>query len=128
MFQTVIIPFDAYRDLPSARHSWLLAALARYTDKTGRCWPSMRQLAHDARMSLASVCRYLRDMADLGVFQRERKGVGRYTYTLAAAYCPRWPGRVSGAQRSVSEAETQEAKLPKHIPAYHRASASLSRR
>jgi hypothetical protein len=75
----------------------------------------MRQLAADARMSLASVCRYLKSMSDLGVFQRERKGVGRYRYTLAEAYRPRWPGRVSAGKPGVSGAATQEANPPKQL-------------
>ena len=113
VFQIVAVPFDAYASLPNAQHRWLLTCLARYADRDGRCWPSMRQLAADARMSLASVCRYLRSMADLGVFQRVRRGVGRYVYTLSGTYRPRWPGRVSPPERGVSEAGTQEAKLAK---------------
>jgi hypothetical protein len=73
----------------------------------------MRQLAADARMSLATVCRYLAAMAFLGVFQRERKPGGRYCYRLAEAYQPRWPRRVSAPKRGVSEAGTQEAKPTK---------------
>ena len=117
VFQIIAIPFDAYAALPSPQHRWLLTCLARYADRSGKCWPSMRQLAADARMSLASVCRYLRSMAELGVFQRERRGVGRYVYTLAAAYVPRWPGRVdrrvSAPGRGVSGAGTQEVKPAK---------------
>ena len=113
MFQIIAIPFDAYAALPSPQHRWLLTCLARYTDREGRCWPSMRQLAADARMSLASVCRYLRSMADLGVFQRQRQPGGRYRYTLVESYRPRWPGRVSVPERAVSGAGTQEAKLAK---------------
>jgi hypothetical protein len=117
VFQIVAVPFDAYAALPSPTHRWLLTCLARYADREGKCWPSMRQLAEDARLSLASVCRYLQSMADLGVFHRIRRGVGRYVYTLAAAYVPRWPGRadrrVSAPQRGVSEAETQETNPAK---------------
>ncbi len=116
-FQTVAVPFDAYAALPSSQHRWLLTCLARYADRNGKCWPSMRQLAADARVSLASVCRYLRSMAELGVFHRVRRGVGRYLYTLAGTYRPRWPGqadrRVSAPQRGVSEAGTEEAKPAK---------------
>jgi DNA-binding transcriptional MocR family regulator len=115
LFAIVAVPFDAYQQLPSSQHRWLLACLARYADREGKCWPSMRQLAADAKMSLATVCRYLAAMAALGVFQRERKPGGRYCYRLAAAYVPRWPGRVSAAQRGVSGAETQEAKPAKQI-------------
>ncbi len=113
MFQIIAVPFDAYAALPSSQHRWLLTCLARYTDREGRCWPSMRQLAQDAGMSLASVCRYLRSMAELGVFHRVRRGVGRYVYTLAAAYVPHWPGRVLAPERRISQAGTQEAKPAK---------------
>lgn len=113
-FATVAVPFDAFRNLPSPQARWLLTCLIRYADRSGCCWPSMRQLAQDARMSLASVCRYLKSMADLGVFQRVRRGVGRYRYQLADAYVPRWPGkgerRVSRAEHHVPPAENREAK------------------
>jgi hypothetical protein len=75
----------------------------------------MRQLATDAKMSLATVCRYLASMAALGVFQRERKPGGRYCYRLVEAYVPRWPGRVPRVQLGVSKGGTQQAKPAKHI-------------
>ena len=106
LFQIIAVPFDAFQALPSPQHRWLLTCLARYTDRAGECWPSMRQLAADARMSLSTVSRRLQEMADLAVFQRTRKGVGRYAYQLAEAYRPRWPGRVSGPKHRVSQAGT----------------------
>jgi hypothetical protein len=115
VFQIIAVPFDAYRDLPTSQHRWLLTCLARYADRAGKAWPSMRQLAADARMSLASVCRYLAAMHDLGVFQRDRRPGGRYCYQLAAAYVPRWPGRVPAVKHAVSGAGTQEAKPAKQI-------------
>jgi hypothetical protein len=115
LFAIVAVPFDAYAALPRPEYRWLLTCLARYTDPEGRCWPSMRQLAEDARMSLASVCRYLKGLADLGVFQRERRPGGRYRYRLAESYRPRWPGCVSAEKRRVSGAGTQEARLPKQF-------------
>ena len=108
MFQIIAVPFDTFQALPSAQHRWLLTCLSRYADRDGKCWPTMRQLAGDARMSLATVCRRLVEMADLNVFQRTRKGVGRYVYRLAEAYRPRWPGRVSGPKHGVSQGETPE--------------------
>ena len=117
MFQIIAVPFDAFQALPSPQHRWLLTCLSRYTDRDGKCWPTMRQLAGDARMSLSTVCRRLAEMADLAVFQRERKGVGRYVYRLAEAYRPRWPGpgRVSGLKHRVSQAATpQQAEPIKH--------------
>src|SRR3954451_5943572 len=93
LFAIIAAPSEAYAALPRPEHRWLLTCLSRYADRTGACWPSMRQLAADARMSLSTVSRRLKEMADLAVFQRERKGVGRYVYQLAEAYRPRWPGR-----------------------------------
>ena len=60
------------------------------------------------------------EMADLGVFQRKRQGIGRYLYTLAEAYRPRWPSKekcqqnqyVSTTEHRVSHAETQKVNLP----------------
>jgi DNA-binding transcriptional MocR family regulator len=118
MFATIAVPFDAYRDLPTPQARWLMQCLARYADRDGRCWPNMRQLADDARMSLSTVCRRLKELAEAGVFHRERKGVGRYRYTLAEPYRLRWPGKaepsVSPAQAGVSHCETQEAKPAKY--------------
>jgi hypothetical protein len=122
MFAIVAVPFEAYQSLPTPTHRWLLLCLSRYADKAGKCWPNLRQLAEDARMSLSTVSRRMTELADLGVFHRERRGRGRYVYTIAEAYRPRWPGRekpriaprVSGEHQRVSQAETQEANPPKH--------------
>jgi hypothetical protein len=113
-FSTLAVPFDQYAALPSAQHRWVLMALARYADRDGRCWPSIRQLARDARMSAASVCRYLKSLCDLGVFQRSRAPGMRYRYRLAEAYVPRWPGRVSSAANRVSQGGKQEPNQGKH--------------
>jgi len=112
LFQIVAVPFDAFQALPRPEHRWLATCLARYANRAGACWPTMRQLATDARMSLSTVCRRLGEMADLNVFQRTRKGVGRYVYQLAEAYRPRWPGRVSGLEQGVSQGETPEQVEP----------------
>jgi hypothetical protein len=116
VFQIIAIPFDAYQALPGPQHRWLLTCLSRYVDRDGQCWPSMRQLAADAKMSLTSVCRRLKEMANFHVFQRQRKGAGRYVYQLAEAYRPRWPGRsggrVSGLKRRVSQGETSQQVDP----------------
>jgi hypothetical protein len=128
VFQIIAVPFDAFQALPSPTHRWLLTCLSRYTDRDGKCWPTMRQLSQDARMSLSTVCRRLAEMADLNVFQRTRKGVGRYVYQVAEAYRPRWPGRagarVSGPKHGVSQGETSEqvdpAKQTKGAPARQR--------
>jgi hypothetical protein len=123
LFQIVAIPFDAYQALPCAKSRWLLTCFSRYVDRAGKAFPSLRQLARDARMSLASVSRYMTAMERLGVFQRERKPGRRYLYTLAEAYRPRWPGRpkstVPAPELRVSQAETQEAKPAKYVEKGH---------
>jgi hypothetical protein len=117
VFQIVAVPFDAYAALPSPTHRWLLTCLARYANRAGEAYPTMRALAQDAGMSLASVSRYLKVMHDLGVFQRRRlPGGGRYLYTLAEPYRLRWPERVSASQNRVSQAGTREqVTLAKHV-------------
>jgi len=115
LFQIVAIPFDAHAALPGPQHRWLLTCVSRYVDKAGKAFPSLRQLAHDARMSLASVSRYMTALEQLGVFQRQRKPGGRYVYILAEAYRPRWPGRVPIPQAGVSQAGRQEAKPTKYV-------------
>ena len=119
MFSIIALPFDAYAALPCARGRWLLTCLARYANRAGEAWPTMRALAKDAAMSLASVSRYLKAMAEEGVFQRERlPGGGRYRYTLAEPYRLRWPRereRVPQVQNRVSQAGTRdEARPEKH--------------
>jgi hypothetical protein len=115
VFQIVAVPFDAFQALPCAKSRWLLTCFSRYVDKAGKAFPSLRQLARDARMSLASVSRYMASMERLGVFQRQRQLGGRYRYVLAEAYRPRWPGRVPAEKPGVSQAGTQEAKPTKHV-------------
>jgi DNA-binding transcriptional MocR family regulator len=114
VFQIVAVPFDAFQALPCAKSRWLLTCFSRYVDRAGKAFPSLRQLARDARMSLASVSRYMAALERLGVFQRQRQPGGRYRYTLGEAYRPRWPGRVPAEKRRVSEAGTQEARPFKH--------------
>jgi hypothetical protein len=109
LFSIVAVPFDAVQALPRAEHRWLLTCFSRYTDRAGKAFPSLRQLARDARMSLASVSRYMKALHALGVFQRQRKPGGRYVYQLAEAYRPRWPGRVPAEKQGVSRAGRQEA-------------------
>jgi len=113
VFQIVAIPFDAFQALPCAKSRWLLTCFSRYIDRAGKAFPSLRQLARDARMSLASVSRYMTALERLEVFQRQRRPGGRYVYTLAEAYRPRWPGGVPAGKRGVSRAGTQEAKSTK---------------
>src|SRR4051794_14662323 len=115
VFQIVAIPFDAFQVLPCAQSRWLLTCFSRYVDKAGKAFPSLRQLARDARMSLASVSRYMAAMERLGVFQRQRKPGGRYLYQLAEAYRPRWPGRVPAPQGGVSQAGREEANPIKQV-------------
>jgi DNA-binding transcriptional MocR family regulator len=116
VFQIVAVPFDAYQALPCAKSRWLLTCFSRYVDRAGKAFPSLRQLAWDARMSLASVSRYMTALERLGVFQRQRQPDGRYRYVLAEAYRPRWPGRagrgVSAARQGVARAETTEQAEP----------------
>jgi DNA-binding transcriptional MocR family regulator len=115
VFQIVAVPFDAFQALPQPAHRWLLTCFSRYVDRAGKAFPSLRQLARDARMSLASVSRYMTALERLGVFQRQRRPGGRYVYTLTVAYRPRWPGRVSAPQGGVSQTGTQQAKPEKHL-------------
>src|SRR4051794_14371043 len=66
LFQIVAIPFDAFQALPCAKSRWLLTCFSRYIDRAGQAFPSLRQLARDARMSLATVSRYMAAMHELG--------------------------------------------------------------
>jgi hypothetical protein len=116
LFAIIAVPFDAFQALPRPEHRWLLTCFSRYVDRAGAAFPSLRQLARDARMSLASVCRRMTELEQLAVFQRQCRPGGRYVYQLAEAYRPRWPGRagrgVSAARQGVSRAETTEQAEP----------------
>ncbi len=114
-FATVAVPFDAYAALPTPQHRWLLMCLARYADRDGRCWPSMRQLAADARMSKSSVQRYLADLSQLGIFSRVRRPGGRYSYVLTETFRPQWKTpTVPKPGRGVPQHGTEEARVIKH--------------
>src|SRR6478609_10911472 len=117
LFAIIAVPFDAFQALPRPEHRWLLTCFSRYVDRAGTAFPSLRQLAADARMSLASVSRRMAELARLEVFHRERKPGGRYRYVLAEAYRLRWPERsargVPAAGQGVSQAGTQEVEPTK---------------
>ena len=111
-------PFPSMPSRPcQPAHRWLLTCFSRYVDRAGKAFPSLRQLARDARMSLASVSRYMTALEQLEVFHRQRRPGGRYVYQLAEAYRPRWPGRagrgVSAVRQGVSKAETTEQAEPR---------------
>ena len=122
MFKITAVPFDDYDALDVAEGPrWLLVRLARYADRTGLCFPSMRTLAAAAKKSLATVCRWLKRLFDLGCFTRTRKAGGRYVYVIAEPYRLRWreprkrdKERVSPEQEAVSQRARQEADPPKH--------------
>ena len=94
MFQIAAVPFDDYDtlDVPEGPR-WLLVRLARYADRDGRCFPSMRTLAASAKKSLATVCRWLKQLFDRGCFTRTRETGRVYHYTLAEPYRLRWRER-----------------------------------
>jgi hypothetical protein len=50
LFQIAAVPFNDFDtlDVPDGPR-WLLVRLARYADREGRCFPSMRTLAAGAR-------------------------------------------------------------------------------
>ena len=102
MFQIAAVPFDDYDALDVAEGPrWLLVRLARYADREGRCFPSMRTLAAGAKKSLATVCRWLKQLFDQGCFTRTREAGRVYHYTLAEPYRLRWRERPKPAAGSV---------------------------
>ena len=82
-----------------------------------RRFPSMRTLAASARKSLATICRWLKQLLDRGCFTRTREAGRVYHYTLAEPYRLRWRERpksaggqgVSPPQEGVSQRARQEA-------------------
>jgi len=118
VFKIAAVPFDDYDALDIAEGPrWLLVRLARYADREGRCFPSMRTLAAGARKSLATICRWLKQLFDRGCFTRTREAGRVYHYTLAEPYQLRWRERpksaggqgVSPPQEGVSQRARQEA-------------------
>ena len=91
MFKIVALPFDDYDALDIADGPrWLLVRLARYADREGRCFPSMRTLAAAAKKSLATICRWLKQLYDFGCFTRSREAGRVYRYVIAEPYRLRW--------------------------------------
>lgn len=135
MFTTISLPFDDYRDLDvAAGPRWLMICLARYSDRAGGCFPSLRALAADVKKSRATVSRWLKQLGDLGCFTRTREAGRVYRYTIAEAYRLRWrdppkpaapaaPETVAPQaetvapemKQGVSQRATQEAKPSKHV-------------
>ena len=141
MLDFILIPTKSYFDLPDDRCRSLLVCLLAHTDKAGVCFPNMRQIAEIVGCSPATVCRRLRVMEGLGVFQRERvRAGGRYRYTIAEPYRRALNLRsaaaeaavslvkrsVSGWQPGVSGAAAQEAEPPKQSIKKEDAPASSS--
>src|SRR4051812_35343064 len=122
LFQIAAVPFDDFDtlDVPDGPR-WLLVRLARYADREGRCFPSMRTLAATAKKSLATVCRWLKQLFDQGCFTRTREKGRVYHYTLAEPYRLRWRDQpepaagqgVSRPQEGVSQRARQEAEPTK---------------
>ena len=120
MFAIAAVPFDDYDALDIADGPrWLLVRLARYADRDGRCFPSMRTLAGAAKKSLATVCRWLKQLSGLGCFTRSREAGRVYHYVLAEPYRLRWPTKrepsVSPPKEGVSHGATQEALPLKQV-------------
>src|SRR5215217_3135439 len=76
----------------------------------------MRTLAAAAKKSLATVCRWLKQLYDLGCFTRRRDAGRVYHYTLAEPYRLRWrdppkpaPAGVSSPQEGVSHGASRQA-------------------
>jgi hypothetical protein len=84
MFPIAAIPFDEYDALDIADGPrWLLVRLARYADRDGLCFPSIRTLAAAARKSPATICRWLKKLFEEGCFTRTREAAG--------STATRWP-------------------------------------
>jgi len=114
VFQIAAVPFDEFDalDVPDGPR-WLLVRLARYADREGRCFPSMRTLAAGAKKSLATVCRWLKQLYEAGCFTRTREPGRVYRYQLAERYRLRWRPGVSPSQEGVSQRARQEAEPTK---------------
>ena len=93
----VMVNFDAYKPLQH-RHQWLMMTLASFSDRQGRCWPSLRTIAQKAGRSLAWVSENLKEMHSLGYFKRSRKA-GAYFYEIARRFLP-WRQESAGADSS----------------------------
>jgi DNA-binding transcriptional regulator YhcF (GntR family) len=116
MFTITAVPFDDYDALDIADGPrWLLVRLARYADREGRCFPSMRTLAAAAKKSVATVCRWLKRLFDQGCFTRTRKAGRVYHYTLAETYRLRWreqpkPAAAEGVSPAVKQGVSHGAR------------------
>lgn len=94
----VMVNIEAYKPL-QFRHQWLMMTLASFSDRQGRCWPSLRTIADKAGRSLAWVSENLKEMQALGYFKRARKA-GAYFYELALRFLPWLKQESAGADSS----------------------------
>ena len=95
MFAIVALHYEALQHLEPLEFK-TLTALLRYTDKAGRCWPSLKQLGRDVGRSEATMSRVMVRLDAAGVFaERVRREGGRYRYRINARFLPRWPGKAS---------------------------------
>lgn len=103
-------------------HLTVLAGLLSFTDRSGRCWPSLRRLAQVCGMTLSRVQRAVAEMEQAGIVTRLRRGAGtlyqlaqRFLWRPIRAVTPR-EGRRSPAGETESPTSATEGEAKKEIP------------
>lgn len=109
----VMVNIEAYKPL-QFRHQWLMMTLASFSDRQGRCWPSLRTIADKAGRSLAWVSENLKEMQALGYFKRSRKA-GAYFYELALRFLPWLKQESAGADSSKAGGQLRDNSINSQV-------------
>src|SRR5207302_7109289 len=96
-------------------HIKLLSVLLSFSDRNGKCWPSLRTIAERAKETLSWVQRNLHEMESLGYFTRARR-LQSYVYHLAARFLWRpksdtYPRRSQGYEQAEPKASLRRRAL-----------------
>lgn len=110
MLSRVTIPVAAIAGIKPT-HLSVLAGLLSFTDRAGRCWPSLRTLGRVCGMTLSRVQRAISEMETAGILTRARRGAGTL-YQLAERFL--WqamsPASETPSPTSGTEGEAKKEK------------------
>jgi DNA-binding transcriptional MocR family regulator len=107
MLAFVPVTLDLYRSVRRHLH-WTLQNLVSFTDRDGRCWPSIRTLSARTGTPKTTIWRHLRQLAEDGVIARQRRPGGVYAYVVDKAFLPAARGVSHRHDRAVPPVKTEE--------------------
>lgn len=85
MLNHVLIPVHEIAGMKPT-HIAVLIGLKSFADRTGRCWPTLRTLAHAIGMTLSRVQRAVEEMVEAEDLKRRKRPGRSCVYQLAARF------------------------------------------